>query len=294
MASYCPNPNCNYKLSLKDWKPTCPKCGTNILYYKMEERLLAEADVVEVANAKFSRKSDRLKAAVVGDKWAIARLVLLFLPLGMLFLPLASVVTTIPFVSDKAVTLNAISIFSSISGLNFDMVFDMLGQPAFSKAFIWFLLAVVAFVLIVLAILLGLAFSVLACSPKGFPRAILVFVLGAGGTALSAVGLLQYSKLLALQLPGVFTASLSFGTYLVGAAFLIGLGINIFIKAKGGIPVAHKTCYISGFKEDEVWAAFDKGLTLADMRRMRDEEEAAKAAREEAAEAQEADAVPEA
>ena len=50
---------------------------------------------------------------------------------------------------------------------------------------------------------------------------------------------------------------------------------NIFIKAKGGIPVHYKQCYISGFTEEEVQAELARGLTLDDMRRRRAEEEAA-------------------
>ena len=33
--AYCPK--CNYKLRIRDYKPECPQCGVNILYYGMEE-----------------------------------------------------------------------------------------------------------------------------------------------------------------------------------------------------------------------------------------------------------------
>ena len=39
-------PKCGRKLTLFDWKPNCPDCGVNLVYYGMEERLLAEADAV--------------------------------------------------------------------------------------------------------------------------------------------------------------------------------------------------------------------------------------------------------
>ena len=42
MAEYCPK--CNYKFKPTDWRPECPKCGVNVLYYGVEDRLRAEAD----------------------------------------------------------------------------------------------------------------------------------------------------------------------------------------------------------------------------------------------------------
>jgi len=85
MATYCPNPSCNYKLKLTDWRQTCPKCGTNVLYYKMEERMLEEADRVETSSAAFQKKTDRAKAATVGSKLALTRFIMLFVPLFLLF-----------------------------------------------------------------------------------------------------------------------------------------------------------------------------------------------------------------
>ena len=45
MAEYCPK--CNYKLKITDWRPECPKCGVNVMYYGIEDRLREEADKAE-------------------------------------------------------------------------------------------------------------------------------------------------------------------------------------------------------------------------------------------------------
>jgi len=273
MATYCPNPGCEYKLRLIDWKPNCPKCGTNILYYKMEERLLAEADRVEAANAAFQKKADRAKAAVIGSKWAVARMVLLVLPLIMLFLPLGRVEMRLPFV-DKAENLNAISIFMAITELDFDALMGALGNPALMMAFLWYALAIVGFVLVVLSILLGLVTCWLARSPGGFKRSIIFFAMGMGGTALAAVSLLQFGAGLSPVMPGAVSTQVTwYGTGAVALSFLLIFAVNIYIKATGDIPVAHKQCYISGFPEEEVYANQAKGITLEEMRRARDEAE---------------------
>ncbi|MCL2299195.1 MAG: IBR domain-containing protein [Firmicutes bacterium] len=271
MATYCPNPSCGYKLKLTDWKPNCPKCGTNILYYKMEERLLEEADRVETANAAFQKKADRAKAAVIGSNWAIARLVLLVLPLVTLFFPLGRVEMRIPFV-EKAENLNAISIVMALTRLDFDALMGALGNAALKGAFLWYALAIVGFALVILAILAGLVTCWLARSPGGFKRAVAFFVMGMGGTALGAASLLQFGTKLSPVMPGALTTGITwYGTGAVAFSFLLIFAVNIYIKATGDIPVAHKQCYISGFPEEEVYANLEKGITLEDMRRARDE-----------------------
>ena len=45
-------PKCGRKLKLTDIKPTCPGCGVNLLYYKIEERLEVDAINAELEHAK--------------------------------------------------------------------------------------------------------------------------------------------------------------------------------------------------------------------------------------------------
>ena len=312
MATYCPNPSCNRKLKLTDWRQTCPECGTNILYYKMEERLLEEADRVETSSAAFQKKVDVAKAAVVGNKMALTRFVLLFVPLFLLFLPLGRMVIDAPFIG-KSTILNAFTVVTGISNMDFDALFAFLGDPVLSKIFLWEVMGIVGFVLVMLGLLGGAATSFLLESPKGFMRAVIFSMLGFGGTVFGAVALTQMGSASASVFPGALQTSIAFidgaglkefianykatstggfmdfltallggvtyfpgtGLYFVAAAFLSILGINIVIKSKGGIPIVHKQCYISGFPEEEVHAALAQCLTLEDMRRRRAEEEAA-------------------
>ena len=87
MASFCPK--CNRKLKLTDLKPTCPGCDTNLLYYRIEERLEVDALNAEIEHSRTQKMMDRAKAAMIGSPWAIVRDVLLVLVIATFLLPLA-------------------------------------------------------------------------------------------------------------------------------------------------------------------------------------------------------------
>ena len=52
-------PKCGAHLKLTDWRPTCPHCGINLIYYGMEERLLEDADKAESEHAVFQKNNDQ-------------------------------------------------------------------------------------------------------------------------------------------------------------------------------------------------------------------------------------------
>ena len=62
-------PKCGKKLRLYHWRPECPACGVNMIYYASNERLLAETEKTEIEHAKFQPKVDRAKAAFFGSPW---------------------------------------------------------------------------------------------------------------------------------------------------------------------------------------------------------------------------------
>ena len=45
-------PKCGRKLKLTQWRPECPGCGVNMVYYDSNERLIVEAEKAEVEHAK--------------------------------------------------------------------------------------------------------------------------------------------------------------------------------------------------------------------------------------------------
>jgi len=115
MAAHCPNPACNRTLKFSDWRETCPDCGVNILYFGMETRLEEEADGVELAAAAAQKKYDRVRAAFIGGKLAIARLVIAIVGVLGLAGSIAAVVakflpvTTVMYIGLPLVSLAAIA-----------------------------------------------------------------------------------------------------------------------------------------------------------------------------------------
>lgn len=288
MATYCPNPACNRKLKLTDWKVNCPDCGTNIIYYKMDERLLRDADRVELEHVGFQKRVDRAKAACVGDNWAIARLVLLALPLLPLFLPLIKLSFNVPFL-EKSESLSVIKIVMwFIDGLDFDVILGLFGTDSFGTAFTWFIAAILGLGLVIVAILAGLVTCFLAASPKGFARTVIISCLGIAAGALGMVAANKFGASMEAVMPGAIQSQAAWGGFVVIASFAIILGCGIFIKAKGGVPVKYTQCYVSGFLAEEVQEAIAAGRTLDEMRAERDAKEAAEA---EAAKEEEPEAV---
>ena len=127
MAEFCPK--CNYKLKLTDWRPECPKCGVNVMYYGIEDRLREEADRAEYQHAKSQPKFDRLKFSLIGHPLAIVRLVLGLLPIVATLLPMGTVNYVLPYL-EKHASVNLISIVTFIidNGFDVDLLLKLLGS----------------------------------------------------------------------------------------------------------------------------------------------------------------------
>ena len=136
-------PKCNYKLKLTDWRPNCPSCGVNLVYYGMEERLLADADKAETEHAYFQKKLDRVKASYAGSKLTIARIVLTVLPLGMLFLPLAQIVLKAPYI-DKTTNLSILTIGMKVANLDFDALLKLAESQIVGTPFLMMAISMVS------------------------------------------------------------------------------------------------------------------------------------------------------
>lgn len=235
-------PKCGKKLGLFDMKPECPKCGVNLLYYKIEERLEVDAINAELEHAKTQKRIDRVKNAVFGSPLAIVRLVLILLVVGTFFLPLATLHTVGPLFDDN-VTFNALEIYNKVSAMDFDGLFAMFGSPLLGKAFIFLAVSMVTIVVAVLCALLSLILSILSSSPKGFVRNMIFACTGIITTVASIICYNLFINNITPVLPGLVEGGVGFGAYCIIAAFVLVVGINIAIKAKG-INVKYKQSYI--------------------------------------------------
>lgn len=275
-------PACGRKLHLYDWKQFCPGCNANLIYYKANDRLLDESEKAEIEHAAFQPRVDRGKAAFFGSPLAIVRIVLTFLPLGAVFLPLATLH------AEKDIRVNAISIYNFLTTLHgSDNLVEGLKSFGDGSSFIY--LAIVLTLLSVVFVIVNLLSLFGALGPHHFIRH-LIFN---GIQTLSAVGatVLVVTKS-SCSLDGVAKGiaqaisedenalelmekyclnswgnlTISWGAFvLVGvcAALLIW---NIFLHFHG-IPVKYKECLIGGLPKEEYYALVEQGLSREEIRR---------------------------
>ncbi len=240
MASTCPK--CNRKLKLTDLKPTCPGCGTNLLYYRIEERLEVDALNAEIEHARTQKRMDRAKAAMIGSPWAIVRDVLLVLVIVTFLLPLAHMSATGPYF-ERETTYTAIEVVTELMEFDFGAL-GLIGSPIVGTTTLLFAGAVVCLALSLLVALFQLIFSFLSCSKRGFGRNVTFAVLGMAFSLGSSVLFNMFISSMNEVLPGFMSGSVGFGIYVVAAMFAVVLILNVIIKVKGLVPVKYTQCYI--------------------------------------------------
>ncbi len=240
MASTCPK--CNRKLKLTDLKPTCPGCGTNLLYYRIEERLEVDALNAEIEHARTQKMMDRAKAAMIGGPFAIARDVLLVLVIVAFLLPLATLSASGPYF-ERETTYTAIELVTTLMEFDFGAI-GLISSPIVGTTTILFAGSIVCVALAAVVALLQLIFSFLSCSKRGFGRNATFSILGIIFSIGAAVLFNMFISSMNEVLPGFMSGSVGFGIYVVAGMFAVVLALNIFIKVKGCVEVKYTPCYI--------------------------------------------------
>ena len=246
-------PKCGKKLRLYHWRPECPACGANMVYYKSNERLLAETEKTEIEHAKFQPRVDRAKAAFFGSPWAIARVVLTALPLGGLMLPLCRV-----WNQEYVTNVNAVTVYQYLSGQGFGSVFSsaLKGDP----------LSLAAALLLVSAamILVCLICTVMSLGKHGVLRNLILNLIQTG-SAVGAAACFSATDFRA-SLPEYTAGALSWGGFVCIALFAALLVYNLYL-AKRGLPVKKTVCYIGGLPSDEYFQYVEQGMSELEIRK---------------------------
>lgn len=283
-------PKCGRKLTILDWRPNCPGCGVNLVYYGMEERLLKEADAAEAEHARLQKRIDRLKASFIGSKLTIIRIILSILPIAALMLPLCTVTYSGPFIEATTKSINAIEIYNIVSSLDFDALFTMIGSNLLGTSFIGYLGALLCILLSLVFVIVSLVMLVLACSPKGNPRNITLNIIAIVFAAASGVFFNVFANGINAVFPEFISGSISFGIFVYIAALALLLAINIVIAVKG-VEVKYKQCFVGGIPAEEYFELVEKGTDIEVIHAMMAEAlEAQSAAKEAEAEKAEAKA----
>ncbi len=233
-------PKCGYKLRMIDIKAECPKCGVNLMYYNHQERLAEDADKAEEEHIRMQPKIDRIKFAFIGTKLSIVRLISLFIPIGMMFLPLAHITVNMPHksIDTNISVLNVV--MDVIMEMDFGLIFDMIaGSDLTRVAFITYLLSMLFLLVAAVFAVLNIPFDAVSCSPKGFKRNVTLSSCGIAFTVLSIISFLVFNSQLSSSFGAMYSGSLSFGSFLVILGFVAIIVINVLIK-KQNVPVKYK------------------------------------------------------
>lgn len=257
-------PNCDYKLKLTDWRPNCPQCNVNLVYFGQEERLQEEADKAELEYVHLRKRIDRLKASFVGHPLAILRIFISLLPLGALMLPLCSVSYSGPFIEQTTKTINAVAIVNAVSSMNFDALFTMMDSKLLGTAFTGYFASLVCLLLSAVMILISLIALMAANGPKGNIRNITNNTVAVLLACAAAYSFMQFATGTTNVFPDFFTAKLEVGIFVyIGAIFLL-LVLNVVIARKK-IPVNYKQCYIGGIPYEEYLQLVEAGVTMEEI-----------------------------
>lgn len=211
-----------------------------MVYYGMEERLLADAERAEAEHARFQKKIDRMKASLVGSPFAIARIILNVLPLGALFLPLAKIsLSGVPYVEDALINVNAIKLYEGISSLDFGGLFTMMKSGLLGSAFTMYFAALLALLIPVVLILLQLVRMIMSCSKKSCIKNAVAGGVGAALIAVSAITFNSFAGSINTVFPSIISAKLGVGIFVFLGLYLLIVAVNILLAIKE-IPVKYK------------------------------------------------------
>lgn len=230
-------PKCNHKLRVIDWKPECPNCGVNVVYYDFEERFYIDAKGAELDAARIRVKWTRIKAAFVGSKLTVARLALCLLPLVATLLSFGTLTIAFPLFENRVpfslLGLYAVftdGTFSFLTALKSSEIVGVFAQHAVNIVF--GVAATAAAALLVFALELLCFISI---------KKMTMLLTVASGLGILAAGWSMAAVFLyaGANQNTVFTVANGFGGFVVLAMFAAVLAVNARIMKKG-VPLRYK------------------------------------------------------
>ena len=260
-------PKCGRKLTLFDWRPNCPGCGVNLVYYGLEEKLLDEADAAEAEHAKLQKKIDRLKAAFVGSKLTIIRIFLSLLPIAALLIPLCTVTFKAPFMAEKTTAVSLITLIDVFSNLDFDALLAAIGSAALQTAFIGYAGALLCLALSLVFVIVSLIALMGACSKGGNARN---FTFNGISIALAVASIIFFNIFAsngAAVFAGYLSAKIGAGIFVYIGMLVLLLALNIVIAIKG-TPIKYKECLVGGLPSDLYFELVENGTPKEEIRAM--------------------------
>lgn len=202
MSNRCPK--CNTKLSPLYMKQNCPECGTNIVYYDLDNRLQADHEKAMKEQEAVDKIINNIKTSTIGGVFQIVRLVLMFSPLLWMCLPMF-----------KASDREYISLINLILGIiNGSLSFDTILAD---KSYLFPIITMACVIIFSLPVIISTLFSV---GEKALKRNMIF-------------SLINITVFLILTiLASVYDANLTYGWIAVKATYIIIMGLHKHIHKK--------------------------------------------------------------
>ena len=230
-------PKCGKKLKVTDISQFCPSCGVNMRFVNFEENFYKEAKYAELSQANMHVKVKRMKAAFIGSKLAIARLVVMLLPIAALLAPACSFTLTLPY-KETASAFSALGLYSLFSEGGFDYLIKMTGSVIDPAAFTALRNALFVYAAVALIGVLILLTSVLCFISYRNMQKITTALSCVGIVCCGAAMITIGSFVKAAQSSIFLSGENGFGLWIAIAMFAAVFAVNLLLSIKG-IPVEY-------------------------------------------------------
>lgn len=230
-------PKCGKHLHIYNISQFCPECGTNMNFYGFADRFIKEAKFAELSQASVHVKIKHIKAAYIGSKLAIARLIVMILPVIAFLIPAGRFGFNIPFISGEY-DFSALGIFGLFGEGGLDYLMGMTSSSFAGAEFSSLMAALGVYaVTAVMAVLVLLTSLLCLISYKNMQK--ITTVIAAIGFAGSFVSVAFYSSFVKSLSSGFVTAKNGgAGLWIAAAMFAIAFAVNLLLWKKG-IPVEY-------------------------------------------------------
>ena len=254
-------PKCGHKLHFYNWSPDCPECHVNMVYYKSNERLLAESEKAEIEHAKSQPGIDRAKAAFFGSPFAIARIVISLIALGPLFLPLWKSVAADGTVSK----FNVLDIYKVISQVPVGNIFGNAVKGDLAA------IGIAGMLVSAVLVIVGVILLFMSLGKHGRLRNHIINGIKLAGALTGAIaGTLSFtSPATETSVLGsdCVSASVGIGMILYMILIIALIVYNEILHRKNLIKVKPTLCLIGGIPSDEYFKMVEDGVSELEIRK---------------------------
>lgn len=237
MAASCPN--CGRKLTIFDWKQTCPECGINLMYHGFEERFYEDAKKAELGLARTRVWWAKVMSCLLGGVLQKLRLFLVLLPVLAALIPVCSLQTALPLYSAET-KISLIGLISAFSDGTMNLVMSLRGGEIIGSTMNALFLVGASFAVCVLLAALLIVCEIICFAGPKVMSVILCVLSGFGivSSAVTAYAAFALGKAVS-GYSSLFSFKSGFGAFALIFAFAVYFAVCTVICVKG-IKIKYK------------------------------------------------------